>query len=100
MGRQKNGHDQEVFKRANQMWRADGSPPGRFREYLNRANAPEIVINNQKVADFSKPIVLHGGSSERFPVPEERKEQARVSPQTELSDMSDAASLASGAVWE
>lgn len=36
---QDDGDNQEVFRRANQMWRADGSPPRQFREYLRRASS-------------------------------------------------------------
>ena len=42
MGRPKAGQYQDTFKRANQMWRANGSPPGRMKEYLGRR--PNWVI--------------------------------------------------------
>ncbi len=56
MGRPKAGQYQDTFKRANQMWRANGSPPGRMKEYLERAGALNASIDNPEAGRASDQV--------------------------------------------
>ena len=48
MARHNNVQSQDTFRIANGMWRADGAPPGRMREYLQRAGGEAELVMAQR----------------------------------------------------
>lgn len=67
-------HERRVRARARRMWRADGAPPGREGEYLERARELQAIENHPQAGLLPNPIVQHHGAIE----PEQPVEEAEL----------------------
>lgn len=67
MQKRKRDPEAAIRKRAERMWKQDGSPPGRFDEYLERARELQAIIDNPTAGELPNPIVEHHGE---IPPPE------------------------------
>ncbi len=92
----KYGCYQEIFKRANQMWRADGSPPGRLKYYLERSTAllainPEPGHLPDRLTPVSKDLELSQNADDEC-----SQDRSRASP----SDGSDTVPSEADESWD
>jgi hypothetical protein len=67
-------HEKAIRERARRMWRDDGSPAGRFDEYLERARELQAVIDNPAAGQMPNPMVVHHGEIK----PEQPVEEAEI----------------------
>jgi hypothetical protein len=68
------GYLKAIRERARRMWRDDGSPKGRFDEYLERARELQAIIDNPTAGELPNPMAAHHGEVE----PEEPIEEAEI----------------------
>jgi len=60
----KTGHQKAIRDRAQRMWRDDGSPRGRFGEYLERARELQAIVDNPIAGELPNPMTMHHGEME------------------------------------
>lgn len=64
-------HARAIQRRARRMWQKDGSPKGRFSEYLERARELQAIIDNPTAGQLPNPMTAHHGEvGPRQPVEE------------------------------
>ncbi len=74
MSDSKRGRQKAIRERAQRMWREDGSPKGRFDEYLERARELQAIIDNPTAGELPNPMTAHHGEME----PEQPVEEAEI----------------------
>ena len=52
-------HDEQIRQRARKLWQADGSPPGREDEYLERARELQAITDNPTAGQLPNPMIRH-----------------------------------------
>jgi len=74
MAKVASAHERRIRARAIRLWHEDGSPAGRFDEFLERARELQAFEDHPGAALLPNPMTLHHGQVE----PEQPVEEAEL----------------------
>lgn len=67
--------EERILEHAERLWRADGAPPGRLGDYLERARELRAIEDHPASALLPNPMTQHGGA---IPATEQPVEEAEL----------------------